>query len=259
MDKKTIQQVDKMSIQIDKTSHSRTEQIYKQIKSDILSCELKPNQKLYIKELKEKYYAGGSPIREALSRLISLGLVCNTAQKGFSVSPLSISDFRDLIDTRIKIEILALDTAIANGDDCWEANIVGAFYKLTKLEKELDEKIAPDYKEWEKRNQEFHQSLLASCRSKYLLSIQDSLSEQTMRYRHYWVREADKISIQQFKTNNEEHKLLMEYAIARKKDKCIDMLRSHLSKPLKLLEKSAPQDDHYQQYNNVLDFAHSHD
>ena len=47
---------------------------------------LKPGEKLRIEHLRDKYQFGASGIREALSRLISDGLVDSEAQRGFWVA-----------------------------------------------------------------------------------------------------------------------------------------------------------------------------
>ncbi len=51
------------------SSPTLTDKVAKLICQDILSGELKPNQKLVVAELKEKYNVGASPIREALIQL----------------------------------------------------------------------------------------------------------------------------------------------------------------------------------------------
>ncbi len=40
-----------------------------QIRADIISCRLMPNERLRVETLRERYDMGASPIREALMRL----------------------------------------------------------------------------------------------------------------------------------------------------------------------------------------------
>ena len=49
--------------------------VYDRLQDDILTGQLKPGRKLRLKELIEIYDTGNSPLREALNRLSSNGLV----------------------------------------------------------------------------------------------------------------------------------------------------------------------------------------
>lgn len=54
---------------------SLTDQVYEQIRHDILNCYLQPGQQIVQPQLMEKYRAGMTPVREALTRLAHEGLV----------------------------------------------------------------------------------------------------------------------------------------------------------------------------------------
>ena len=54
-------------------------------------------------------------MREALSRLVADGLVQASDQRGFRVSPVSAADLRDVTQTRVDIEGLALRRSIEHG------------------------------------------------------------------------------------------------------------------------------------------------
>ncbi len=78
---------------------------------------------------------GFSPgaVREALSRLAAEKWTVATAQKGYSVTPVSIAELRDLTRTRITIEQICLRSAIAHGDVEWETSIVAAYHRLHRV------------------------------------------------------------------------------------------------------------------------------
>jgi len=69
--------------------------VYERIREDILIGRLQPGEKLRIDTLRQRYTVGGSPIREALNRLSSEGLVLQHDQRGFGVLPASIEDLVD--------------------------------------------------------------------------------------------------------------------------------------------------------------------
>jgi DNA-binding GntR family transcriptional regulator len=102
-------------------------QVFRQIRIDIVTCRLMPNERLRVESLRKRYGVGGSPIREALMRLEAEGLVILEQNKGFRVSPASREHLLDLMKTRVEIEGLALRWSIENGGVDWEANLLAAF------------------------------------------------------------------------------------------------------------------------------------
>src|SRR3546814_17788514 len=73
---------------------------------------------------------GFTPLREALMRLSSEGLVLAEEQRGFRVAPATLADLEDIMTSRAEIEALALQRAIRLGGDDWEARIVAAFHQI---------------------------------------------------------------------------------------------------------------------------------
>lgn len=70
----------------------------------ILSRALTPGERLVQSELADQLGVSRTPIREALHRLESDGLVKLSPHKGASVADLSISDLKDIYSIRIAIE-----------------------------------------------------------------------------------------------------------------------------------------------------------
>ncbi|MFX5785409.1 GntR family transcriptional regulator, partial [Acinetobacter baumannii] len=79
----------------------------------------------------DRYGIGATAIREALSRLVSDGLVESEDQRGFAVASISREDLIDLTNTRMDVEGLALRRSIERGDVEWEVNIVSSFHRLS--------------------------------------------------------------------------------------------------------------------------------
>ena len=155
------------------------ESAYNRLRADIIEGHLVPDSKLRIEDLRNQYVTGASPLREALNRLAGEGFVTVEGQRGFRVSPVSLKDLKDLTRMRILLECEALRESIKYGDDDWEAGIVASFHRLTKAEEKRDKKFG----EWEKRNDEFHEALVAASRSPWLLKFRHILYEQHKRYR----------------------------------------------------------------------------
>lgn len=104
------------------------------LRTSILDGRYAPEQKLPFSELQDEYQAGVGTIREALSHLLSEGLVTMDTGKGFRVAPVSLEDLEDISENRVEIERRAIRSAIRNGDDKWEAGLLSAHHLLEKVE-----------------------------------------------------------------------------------------------------------------------------
>lgn len=203
----------------DLSPQTLVEKVYAQIRQDLIRGRFTPDSKLGLSDLRERYSVGASPLREALNRLISEGLVAAVGQKGFHVPPLSYTELMDLTETRILIETEALRRSIEAGDDAWEASVVGAFHTLNKIEQEREF----DVDEREKRNRAFHMALLSACPLRKLISIFGILYDQHERY-----RAAARRLRRTTRDLQREHKRIFEAALARDAQAAIDASRDHI-------------------------------
>ena len=92
---------------------------YEQLRSDLLHGYWPPGKKLLMHELRTRYQTGASPLREALNRLATEGLVMHSEQRGFSAALVSVERLRDLVRTRIDIESLAVRRAFERRNREW--------------------------------------------------------------------------------------------------------------------------------------------
>jgi DNA-binding GntR family transcriptional regulator len=81
-----------------------TEEIYTEIKNQIFSYSLPPGEKINIDQLARDLNVSNIPIREALSRLSSEGLVQIVPYKGVLVSEMSLNELDELYELRIELE-----------------------------------------------------------------------------------------------------------------------------------------------------------
>jgi len=166
---------------MDESGNAKTlsEAAYDLIRRDVISGALEPDSKLRIEVLRDHYGVGASPLREALNRLAAEGFVVAIGQRGFRVAPMSGEELRDITRLRILLETEALKESITAGDDDWESGVVAAYHRLAKA----DAKQAADFNDWEKRNHEFHETLVGACSSPLLLRFRSSVYDQHKRYR----------------------------------------------------------------------------
>ena len=92
------------------------------LRQAIITVAIAPGEKLNIRSLCDRFGVGLSPMREALSRLSSEGLVTQIDHRGFAVTGLSEVDLIDLTRARSWLNELAIRNSVANGDAAWEEN-----------------------------------------------------------------------------------------------------------------------------------------
>jgi GntR family transcriptional regulator, carbon starvation induced regulator len=195
------------------------------IRSDIIACRLMPNERLRFEALRERYSMGLSPLREALMRLEAEGLVQLEQNKGFRVSEVSRENLLDLMQTRIEIESIALRWSLKKGGVEWEADLLGAFHRLsrqTKIDPTNPETINED---WSREHAAFHGALVSASGSQTLMSIRERLYEQAERYVSLSI-----MSNASLRDDVGEHKQLMRAALNRDVDKTIELNRQHISR-----------------------------
>lgn len=200
------------------------------LRQDILTGVFAPGSKLRIDELRKNYDIGASPLREALSRLVSNGLITAQGQKGFRVAPVSQADLRDITNTRKLLERAALSESLNNGDADWEAQVVATYDRLDKEHEALQCSSGASANAWEQANQEFHEALVSACESKWLLNFRQVIYDQATRYRRLVV--LDEV---QERGAHEEHRQMLKAAVARNVDKSSKLADAHAERTYELM------------------------
>jgi GntR family transcriptional regulator, carbon starvation induced regulator len=163
---------------------SQIEGAYRRLRDDIISGTLAPSERLRIEHLRKSCGFGASALREALSRLVSDGLVECEAQRGYWVSPVSRAELGDITAARKVIEVEALRQSIELGSLEWEGSVVAARHSLERVERSMAEATRETIMGWERANRAFHMALISGCPSRWLLRFTELLYDQSQRYRH---------------------------------------------------------------------------
>lgn len=196
--------------------------LYDRMRADLLAGKLEPGRKLQIEFLCDQYQAGQTPVREALNRLTSDGLVERRDQRGFAVTGISAADLREITKTRVWLEEIALREAFAADQQEWEEALVLAYHRLSKIPRSLSETQYLENPEWERLHRAFHRTLISGCQSRWLLNFCEQLSDQLYRYRQLSVKR-----IYPNRHEREEHKAMLDAVIERDAARAIQLMRKH--------------------------------
>lgn len=185
------------------------EAAFVELRRRLMDGTLPPGEPLRLERLKSEFGVGFTPLREALMRLSSEGLVEVQGLRGFRAAAISLEDLDDVMLARARIEALALEDAIVHGDEEWEAAIVGAFHRMSRR-KPIDPLSGLVAEDWAEAHQTFHFSLIAACESRWIKRFWQTLFDQAQRYRQLAVLKGSP-----YRDDLVEHRRLMEAVLAR--------------------------------------------
>jgi DNA-binding GntR family transcriptional regulator len=158
---------------------SLAELAYRQIHRKIIRCELRPGSEVTQGELTEATGLGRSPVREALARLAADGLVISRPRFGYQVSPITLTDIREIFGLRAVVESAAAELACERLDE-------------TALDR-LDALCAPPspadtVEAIMERNREFHLLIGRSAGNLRLAEVIERLVSESERFIFYQVQ-----------------------------------------------------------------------
>lgn len=216
----------------DASFKSLTASVANALQRDLVAGVYLPGVKLPIVPLAKHYGVSPGAVREALSRLISEGLVEFNEQRGFRSAPVSQAALMDITRTRIVIDVHALREAIRLGDVDWEADVLAMQHRLANCP--LRDEAEPTVRdEWGRLHRVFHRTLIAACGSEWLLRFHDLLFDQAIRYRLL----AGSYRLDLHRNVEAEHAEIVNAVIARDPDAAAAAIERHYMTTADLLTK----------------------
>jgi DNA-binding GntR family transcriptional regulator len=154
-------------------TRSLREQIADDVRSDVLCARIHPGARLSEMELAKRFGTSRGPIREALSQLVSEGLLIAKRNCGVTVAPPPPNGVRDLIiPIRRTVESYALrsyfDELTAHDFRVWE-DIIQKMHQASRAD-QVPELVALDL--------EFHRALISRTGQPELLALWQSVVAQ---------------------------------------------------------------------------------
>ena len=202
---------------------------YDRLRRELLHGTLMPGDRLRVADLNDRYRLGLTPIREALMRLTSEGLVSWESHRSARVAGIDIEEFRDMVQTRREIGRLCLTRSIELGDTVWEAEILRSFHLLSRTPFPNSCDATETAATWERFHREFHYTLIAACGSPWLLRFWDTLADHSERYRKLRLLRSPPGETA-VRDVNREHEEIMQAVLARNIPAANELLDKHLSR-----------------------------
>jgi len=142
------------------------EQIFLQLKNNILLGYYKPGDRLRYNEIAERLNISITPIKEALVRLEEAGLVVSIPRKGTFVATLTKEDIIEYAYIRLALEDLAVDLALSKGIRKKD------FEKLELVNNQLKHFMKTNQsQECIEKDMEFHNEIIALSGNQKLIKL----------------------------------------------------------------------------------------
>jgi len=153
--------------------------------------------------------------------LISDGLVEFEDNRGYRVSPISLTNLEQITLLREEFETYALRQAIVVGSIDWESDVMRALHRLNRADR--DPSSPETLERWETLHREFHLTLIAGCRIPMLLNFCRMMLNLNDRYRRTFLRATSgdrNVSV--------EHSEIAQGTVARDLEFACRKLRDHI-------------------------------
>ncbi|MGI2268690.1 GntR family transcriptional regulator [Staphylococcus cohnii] len=185
--------------------------VYQKIRNDIISGELKQNEKLTEAKLAKKYNVSRTPIREAIKQLEIEYFI----KDGYVFVPTS-EEYRDIFEMRILLETHALSKAC----------IVYMKEDLAELKSYTDIDINQEDEEIIiETNDLFHQKIMKATNNQFIIDTYQKLKSYIYLFSKTVIDKRRPGLI-------EEHKAIVEAMINHDDKQAVQLLEEHLKKDL---------------------------
>lgn len=197
--------------------------IFDTLKQRIISGEYEPGQRLIANDLAEEFDISRMPVREALTRLASTGLVELIPYKGAIVNELTAEDYVEIFYIRSVLEGLAARLACPNMTE-------EDLEKMRSANEEIEKMIEQDDVDFQRVNRLFHSTIWGRTGSDRLRELLSNLYSEAAQYRHLTM-----IYPGRMKEVYEEHKQFLDALYDRDAEKAEESVRKHYESTLQWL------------------------
>jgi DNA-binding GntR family transcriptional regulator len=195
------------------------DQIYEAIQESIVSNSYRPGEELQIDRLAEEFGVSTTPIREALIRLESSGLVHLIPNKGARVTEFREEDIRDTWEVRKLLEPYAagLTAELDLTPEIEELN--AAFDSLERKIQNGDLYVQSDIR--------VHELLYSHLSNRLLKETMHNILQRSMRMR-YFAEDVSNMHDQVVREVISEHRQILKALSAQDRGKAVEAVRLHI-------------------------------
>jgi len=196
-----------------------SDRAYRALRDEIIEWRLVPGTILGEVEQAARLGVSRTPLREALSRLMTDGLVASQSGRGLVVTNVSVSNIRQLFDVRKALEVKAVRLAAAQHTGTVFAELEHEFEAVPEL-LARDDSDRSAYFDLVRR---FDDAVDGAVNNDYLIGALNSLRTHLVR-----VRRLAKDNPQRLTAAAQEHLLIVQAIVARDPELAAHATHVHL-------------------------------
>ncbi|WP_035711352.1 GntR family transcriptional regulator [Salibacterium aidingense] len=194
-----------------------SDEVYKRIKNKIINGELRPGEKVTIRQIADTMGVSTMPVRESLKKLQVEGFV-RYERRSVVISQLSIEEVEEIFKIRQRLEPLAIEWALPN---IVEKDINLLRQIVMEMDENLEDKTA-----WERLNKKFHLNLYSYSNSHKLNQILTQVWGTVEPYMHIYLSSDSEYSLNSAQS---DHYLMLDYIQNKQTENLIELTIKHLS------------------------------
>jgi DNA-binding GntR family transcriptional regulator len=175
-------------------NHTRlSDQTYEVLRDSILRRQLPPGHRLDLDDLQSQLGVSRTPLKEAISRLATEGLITIIPRRGSYVTELTAQDVAERFDVRQILEVGVVDDIIANLTDEHLDYLRQVYADLGALT--TPEGLTLDYFGFLNKDRDFHRAILRIAGNKLLLEVYDGLNLYLQIAKAFYVAQDKRVSL----------------------------------------------------------------
>jgi DNA-binding GntR family transcriptional regulator len=196
---------------------------YNELRQLILSGGLAPGSRISQYELADNMQMSITPLREAIRRLSSEGLIIMDTHRDSRVADMSAAEARELLEVRLSLEPSATELAASRRTDADIDAIRTAAEKLLPVTRVWGEDAITAHRE-------FHRAVYAASHNATMIKLLDDLWDKSDRYRRIGLELPSGDEPRTIDLN--QHHQILELIIAQDGAAAAELARVHIANSL---------------------------
>lgn len=177
------------SFQAEHPFDNLNEIVYSTLYSSIIDLSLVPGVSLSETAIADQMGVSRTPVRNALTKLLSIGLVVQNKGQAFQVAEIQKDECRELMEARLSIEA---QCAFWAADRAKEADLKALDNAMADYTRafdmwDIDQMVESDHR--------FHQTIVLAAHNRTLMELYHNISPRVLHYRYYLFHQASKAAL----------------------------------------------------------------
>lgn len=179
--------------------------VTREIRAAIFSGRYAPGQKLIVREISESFGVSHTPVKDALNRLISEGLVQAFPNRSMVVREVSSADYVEGLSIRLMCEVFCA-AEIVRGVAEDPTLLQDLEQSWATMDAELHNADSVDYEKWVAAESAFHRRYMLACGNDRLIALYSSLDSNRIAFFAYLDSRRTPLKRRIFESNCIEHR-----------------------------------------------------